>query len=107
MSKLFFDHLLVLEEVEIFINTSAKTKEEKEELWNLVDGIVQTRVMDVILTKLPRAHHEEFLEKFSSFPHDERLLDYLKEKVEDIEEEIQKETKLIASEITSHKTKKK
>lgn len=95
MSKLFFDHLLVLEEVEVFINRKPISKEEKEELWKLIDGVIQTRVMDVVLTKLPRKHHEEFLEKFSSFPHDERLLEYLKEKVEDIEEEIKKEVKLL------------
>ena len=99
MSILFFADLVVLEEVEVFINAKAASKEEKEELWHLVDKITQTRVMDTILTKLPRKHHEEFLEKFSNFPHDERLMDYLKEKVEDIEEHIQKEIKLLKSEI--------
>jgi len=107
MSKLFFDHLLVLEEIEIHINRNAGSKEEKEELWNLVDGIVQTRVMEVILTKLPRQHHEEFLEKFSNFPHDERLMDYLKEKAGDMEEEIKKEVKLLEEEFTGRKKKKK
>lgn len=107
MSKLFFDHLIVLERVEIHINKNVTSKEEKEELWNLIDGIVQTRVMDIILTRLPKEHHDEFLEKFSNFPHDERLFDYLKEKVEDIEEEIKKEVKVLESEFTENHSKKK
>ena len=40
MSKLFFDHLVSLEEVEIEIRKNASSKEEREELWKLVDGIV-------------------------------------------------------------------
>lgn len=107
MSKLFYDHLIVMEQVEIHINNHAQSKEEKEELWGLVDGIVRTRVMDIILTKLPKEHHTEFLEKLSLFPHDERLMDYLKEKVEDIEDEIKKEVNLLASEVTGTKLKKK
>ncbi len=107
MSKLFFDHLVVMEQVEVHINRNSASLEEKAELWNLVDGIVQTRIMDVILTKLPSKHHDEFLEKFSNFPHDERLLEYLKEKVEDIEEEIQKEVKSLESEFVGTKSKKK
>lgn len=107
MSKLFFDHLVVMERIELHINKNSASNEEKAELWNLVDDIVQTRVMDVILTKLPSKHHDEFLEKFSNFPHDERLLDYLKEKVEDIELEIQKEVKSLESEFMSTKSKKK
>lgn len=99
MSKLFYDHLLVLEEVEIHIKNMDASKEEKEELWNLVDGVVRTRVMDVILTKLPKEHHEDFLEKLSLFPHDERLMEYLKEKVEGIDKEIQEEVKKLASEV--------
>ncbi len=107
MSKLFFDHLIVFEELEIYIKNNAQTPEEKEELWNLVDGIVQTRILDVVLTKLPRQHHEEFLEKFSNFPHDERLLEYLKEKVADIEAEIKKEVKLLEAEILHERKLKK
>lgn len=109
MSKLFFDHLLVFEEVEVFINSNATTKEEKEELWKLMDGIVQHRVLDLILSELPREHHDEFMEKFTQFPHEERLFVYLNEKTgKDFEKLIAKEIKLLEAEILGgYKPKKK
>lgn len=84
MSKLFFDHLIELKEVDKQIKKVAKTQEEREELWALVDEIVHHKVMGCILDKLPRVHHEEFLEMFHKSPHDEELLfTYLRKKVGD------------------------
>jgi hypothetical protein len=100
MSKLFFDHLVVLNEVDVFVKKTAQTKEEKEELWQLIDEIVHHRVFDTILGKLPEKHHQEFLEMFHSHPHDEGLIDYLKEKIgENIEELIRQEIGGLSSEI--------
>lgn len=81
MSKLFYDHLIVFEEIEAEIDKSTKSPEEREELWAIVDEIVNHRVMAIILKKLPRKHHEEFLSMFHKAPHDLELLNYLKEKI--------------------------
>ncbi|KKQ96113.1 MAG: hypothetical protein UT23_C0041G0008 [Candidatus Woesebacteria bacterium GW2011_GWA1_39_12] len=70
MSKLYYDHLIVLDEVEAVIKRAAKTQEEKEELWKVVDETLHHRVMGKVLDKLPREHHEEFLDKFHASPHD-------------------------------------
>jgi hypothetical protein len=93
MSKLFFDHLLELEKVDRQIKKVAKTKEEREELWLLVDEIIHHKAIGCILDKLPKENHKEFLEMFHSSPHDEELLfGYLKGKVgENIEEIIKQE----------------
>ncbi len=92
MSKVFYDHLIVLKEVDVFIKKATDSQEEKEELWGLVDEIVHHKVLDVILGKLPRSHHNDFLEMFHSHPHDENLMSYLKEKIgENIEEIIRQE----------------
>ncbi len=91
MSKIFYDHLIVLEEIEAEIKNSAQTEEERHELWQLVDEIVHTRIMENILDRLPGEHHNEFLEKFHAAPHDDGLLDYLKEKIEENIEELLKE----------------
>lgn len=100
MSKLFFDHLIELNQVNIFIKETAQTSEEREELWGLVDEIIHHKVFDVILGKLPRRHHEEFLEKFHKSPHDEGLVDYLKEKIgENIEGLIKQEIGSLGAEI--------
>ncbi len=91
MSKLFFDHLLALEEIDKEIKKVAKSQEEREELWALVDEIVHHKALGCILDKLPRDSHEEFLDMFHKAPHDEDLLlGYLKEKIGENVEEILK-----------------
>lgn len=101
MSKLFFDHLLEMEKLDKRIKKVAKTPEEREELWALIDEIVHHKVMGCILDKLPRDNHKEFLEMFHAHPHDEEyLFKYLKEKVgENIEELIKQEIGGIAADI--------
>lgn len=93
MSKLFFDHLIELKEIDKQIKRVAKSTEEKEELWLLVDEIIHHKVMGCILDKLPREHHEEFLDIFHKSPHDSDLLiKYLRSRTNsDIEDLIIKE----------------
>lgn len=91
MSKIFYDHLIVLEEVEDEITSSSKTHEEREELWGIVDDIIHHRVLGKILDHLPSEHHEDFMDRFHKKPHDERLIDYLNEKIEENVEEIIKQ----------------
>lgn len=101
MSKLFFDHLIVLEKVEIVIKKTASSKEEQEELWGLVDKIVTHRALGKVLDELPRVNHEEFLEIFHKCPHDEKhIFGYLKTKTgKDMETELRKELEEFDSEI--------
>ena len=108
MSKLYYDHLIVLDEVEAVIKRAAKTQEEKEELWKVVDETLHHRVMGKVLDKLPREHHEEFLHKFHATPHDENLLTYLQEKIgENVEELIRQEIGNLAYELLQDLKKKK
>lgn len=100
MSKLFFDQLVVLDDLDGEIKKVAKSKEEKEELWQLVDEMVHHRVLGCVLDALPRRHHDEFLERFHKAPHDESLMDYLREKVgENIDELIRQEIGGLAFEL--------
>jgi hypothetical protein len=93
MSKLFFDHLIELKEIEKQIKKVAKSASEREELWNLVDEIVHHKVMGCILDKLPHEHHDEFLQMFHKCPHDSELIfEYLRIKTgDDFSELIKKE----------------
>ncbi len=100
MNTVFYDHLIILEEVESEIKNIAQSPEEKEELWKLVDDIVHHRVMISILDKLPIEYHEEFLSKFHISPHHYSHMDYLNDKIEDdIEEVIKKEVKDLEKEL--------
>lgn len=105
MSKIFYDHLIVLEEVETEIKNIAQSPEEKEELWKLVDDIVHHRVMISILNKLPIEYHDEFLTRFREAPHHDSHIDFLNDKIatgpeeEDIEEIIKREVKTLEKEL--------
>ena len=79
----------------------AKSTEEREELWGLVDEIIHHKVMGCILDKLPRESHEEFLDMFHTSPHDEELIfGYLRTKVgPDIEENLKEEIAKISEEL--------
>lgn len=111
MSKIFFDHLIKFEIVEAEIKKASKTPEEKEELWKIVDDIVNHKALGFILDKLPIQHHGEFLEKFHQAPHSTDLLNYLSEKIgENIEELLRQELGDLAYELLNEiggKTKKK
>jgi hypothetical protein len=100
MSKLFFDQLVVLDDVESEIKKTAKTPEEREELWGLVDEIVHHRVLDCVFDRLPKKSHQEFLEKYHSAPFDEELVGYLKKEIgENVEEIIKTEIGGLAFEL--------
>lgn len=102
MSKIFYDQIVDLEAVEKKIKKIARTAEEREELYQLVDEILHHKVLGCILDKLPKENHEEFLTKFSEKPHDEGLWHYLAEKIrEDVEAFIKYEVHKLVVELTS------
>lgn len=94
MSKIFYDHLIVLEDLENAIRQEQLEPEEREELHQLIDEMIHHRVLGCILDHLPREHHEEFLGRFHQAPYDENLILYLQEKTPkeiDIEEKMREE----------------
>jgi len=90
MTKLFFDGLAILEDVEKEIKKVAQTTEEKEELWGLVDEMIHHKMLGNILDKLPEKKHEEFMIKFHERPFDVDLMGYLKKEIGENVEEILK-----------------
>lgn len=107
MSKVFFDHLIDLKGLDREIKKIASTEDERNELWQIVDEIVHHRALGVVLDKLPKEHHEEFLDMFSEYPHDESLIKYLKGKIGDnFEELIRQEIGNLAYEILEDFNKK-
>ncbi len=100
MSKVFYDHLIVLDDVENEIKAVSTTEEERHELWHIVDEIVHQRMLELILDCLHHDHHDDFLHRFYSAPHDQDHIHYLNDKIEgEIEEMIKKEVKKLKKEI--------
>ncbi len=102
MSSVFYDHLIDLKKVEKHIKKVAKTPEEREELYKLVDEIVHHRVIGCILDNLPEDEHEVFMRKLIKKPHDRRIMKYLAKRVaKDVEEFIKSEINKLAVELLS------
>ncbi len=100
MGKIFYDHLIVIEEITAVLDSRGLTVKERQEILSLTDQTLHHHVLNVILTHLPREHHKSFLTRFHQAPHDETLLTFLKEKVTvDIEKEIVNEAQKVKKEI--------
>ena len=76
-AKLFYDHLIIIEEIVAVLDEHKVKAKEKEKILRIIDRTLEHEIMDVIFTYLPKAHHEEFLRMFHASPHDPRLLSYL------------------------------
>ena len=100
MSKIFYDRFIILEEIEVELDNLGLESEERQELDQLIDEMIHHRVLDRILTHLPKEHHAEFLDRFHKAPYDKGLLDYLNEKVErSVEEHVREEMRELKKEI--------
>lgn len=99
MTNVFYDHLIKLEQIDLVIKQSVSSKEEQEELWQLVEDMIHHKVIHIILDELPREHHNEFLEEFTKAPHDEMHIHFLKDKTgKDIETIIREELQRLEEE---------
>lgn len=100
MSRIFYDHFIVLEDIEFELNQLDLDREEREEINQLIEEIIHYRILQRILTHLPRHHHAEFLEAFHRHPHDPNLLDYIDHRIEEsIEAHLKDEIKNLKKEI--------
>lgn len=102
MAKVFYDHLIKIQEIEEELGKYELDVVEKEEILRLADEQIHIRVLDVILRHLPKDKHNDFLIKFHQAPHEEKLLEYLSiEADKDIAAKIETEAKWARDEILS------
>ena len=77
MSKLFYDHLIVIEEITTVLDTHKLKAKDRVKIMELVESTLQHEILDAIFTYLPKENHEEFLKMFHAFPASGKLMDYL------------------------------
>lgn len=107
MSTLFFDHLIVVKNLDKRIKKVASSNEEMQEIWKLIDELLHTKIFECCLGNLPEEHHKEFLEKFHKAPYDKELLDYLTKKIgKDVSTIIKSEIKILKKELLKDLKKK-
>jgi hypothetical protein len=105
MSKVFWDHFVAIEEIDVYVKEIVESEKERNKLWKRIDELLHVRILTAIFDNLPFNHHHDFLDRFHSSPYDEKLIEYLDEKIEASVEKIVKreveEVKKDLLEITS------
>lgn len=100
MSKIWYDHLVLHEEVTVELDRYKLAPEEKTEIVNLIDQVLHHHVLNVILSHLPKEHHQAFISDFIQDPGSTKLLEFVKSRVTvDIESEIKKQADRIKKDI--------
>lgn len=99
MKKLFFDHLLLIDDVTAVIDTHDLSPQQRQELIDLVDHTLQLEILSEILTHLPRKHHETFLGKLHQAPHDPEIMVFLQTHVMGIDQIIFKKAATVKKRI--------
>lgn len=100
MSQVFYDHLIIIDEVTTELDSYNLTSAERQTIIDLIDQTLHHRILDIILSSLPADKHEDFLSRLHRAPYDRKLLDYLRAETGiDIETEIKKEAQKVKQEI--------
>lgn len=110
MSKLFFDHLILVDEIASKLDEYNLDPEEHAELLSLIDQTLHHHTLNVIFNLLPAEKHPEFVSLYKDGPADKKLLEYLKKEIkEDVEAEIRKQAERVKKDILLeiHKAKKR
>lgn len=101
MAKIFYDHLVLREEIEVELEGYNLTPDEREEIVRLADETLHNEVLHTVLTHLPKDKHEQFLSLFHKSPGDNALLEFLKTEIVGIEDEIIKAADKVKAELMS------
>lgn len=100
MSRLFYDQLISFTEIEITINDLALDKQEKHELWRLIDNIIHHRLLHVVLENLKVDYHEKFFELYQQSPASELVFDFIRENGSpDLEAKLRQEMDILSQEL--------
>jgi hypothetical protein len=99
MSKVFYDHLVIREEIDCVLNNYRLDKEEKEELIQIIDQTLHHHILNVVLNHLPKDIHREFIELLNKDPGSDALMDLLKIHSPEVEFEIKKQAQKVKREI--------
>jgi len=101
MKKIFWEEIVQIREIAVTINKKELKEGEKLVLLQEVYETFHMRVVDTVLTNLPEEKHPNFLDKLAEKPSSPKILQFLKDEIEDIEEKIKQTADNFKKEITS------
>lgn len=86
--SLFYSHLVEFDEVIVSLSDLKLSESQKNHLSQLYDSQLHLSVLDLVLSQLSKEDAQDFLDKLKKNAQDKKLLDFLSNKVEDIEDQI-------------------
>lgn len=86
--KYFYQQYIVIEDLIADLHGLDLSDEERHHLASLVDSSLHHAILDEILSNLSEENKREFLHQLNQDPENEKIMDFLKDKVENIEEKI-------------------
>ena len=84
----FYSHIIEVETIVAELDSLELTESQRMHLAVLIDSTIHYTVLDIILSKLSEEDKITFIIRLKENPKDQSLLDFLSEKVEDLEQEI-------------------
>ncbi len=99
MTNLFWEPYFEIEHIKLKIEDYGLKEEEKLELLDMVHQTANMRVLDLILSCLPKKKQRPFLDQYCKLPHSVHLLQEIKEDIVDIEEKLQNLNAVLKKEI--------
>lgn len=99
MSKVFYAHIVEIHTLTEKLDELDLKDDHKKQLSELIDATIHQTVLDVILSSLPPKDKELFIHKMHQNPDDAELMEFLKERVGDIEDQIKLAVKELKKEL--------
>lgn len=97
----FYSKYIVIESLIDELHEMDLSEEEKHHLASLVDSQLHHVILDEILSSLSEDDKKIFLDKLKSDPESEEIMDFLSEKIENIEEKIKTVSDQLVKELHS------
>lgn len=86
----FYSRFIIIESLIQELHEMDLSDEQRHHLAALVDSSLHHAILDEILSNLSEADKKLFIDEFKKDPETEKLMEFLKDKVENIEEKIKK-----------------
>lgn len=84
----FYSRYIVIEELIEELHSLELSVDERYHLASLIDSSLHHAILDEILSNLSKEEKKVFIAKMNKDPESEELLDFLNERIENIEEKI-------------------
>ncbi|MBI4040182.1 hypothetical protein HY389_02405 [Candidatus Daviesbacteria bacterium] len=86
--RYFYSNIIEIDSVITRLDELGLSEEQKMHLAQLIDSTIHHSVLDLILSELSEADKKQFIQKLNDDPSDQKLLEFLEKRVDDIETKI-------------------